>query len=45
VTGFERGHGLAVGIALDVLPIAFEILALQLFLEGPQFFGHRLFPS
>ena len=37
----ERRHRLAIDIPLLVLPVAFEILALQFFFEGFKCFRHR----
>ena len=42
-TSFERRHRLAIDIALLVLPVAFEIFALEFFLESFECFGHGFY--
>ena len=44
VAGIEGRHRLARRIALNVLPVTFEVFALQFFLELFQYFGHRITP-
>ncbi len=45
VAGVEGRHRLACGIALNVLPVTFEVLAFQLFLELFQYFRHSVTSS
>src|SRR5262245_6362696 len=42
VARLERRYWLTVDVALNILPIAFEILAFQFFLKSPQCISHRL---
>jgi hypothetical protein len=44
MTRFIRGHRFSINIALNILPIAFEILTLKFILECFEYFGHDSLP-